>query len=52
MELAVAAFPKAKALSSERVQFELAGTYSLGIVFDFRRQIALVKFVGTVLSRC
>jgi mRNA interferase HigB len=42
------AFPKAKVLSGERVRFEIAGgNYRLVAAFDFRRQIAFVKFVGT-----
>jgi mRNA interferase HigB len=40
--------PKAKLLNRERVRFEVAGgNYRLVIAFDFRRQIAFVKFVGT-----
>lgn len=46
-EPAVATFPKAKALNSERMRFEFAGTYSLRVIFDFRRQITLVEFIGT-----
>ena len=35
-------------LNGERVRFEIAGGYFRMIVaFDFRRQIAFVKFVGT-----
>jgi len=42
------AAPKAKVLNSERVRFEIAGgNYRLVAAFDFRRQIAFVKFVGT-----
>jgi mRNA interferase HigB len=42
------AAPKAKVLSRERVRFEIAGgNYRLVVAFDFRRQIAFVKFVGT-----
>lgn len=45
---AQAAFSKAKALSGERVRFEIAGgDYRLIVAFDFRRAIAFVKFVGT-----
>ena len=41
-------FSKAKVLNGERVRFEIAGGYFRMIVaFDFRRQIAFVKFVGT-----
>ena|ERR1700753_262138 len=42
------AAPKAKVLNRERVRFEIAGgNYRLVVAFDFRRQIAFVKFVGT-----
>ena len=42
------AAPKAKVLNRERVRFEVAGgNYRLVAAFDFRRQIAFVKFVGT-----
>ena len=35
-------------LNDERVRFEIAGgNYRLIAAFDFRRQIAFVKFVGT-----
>lgn len=44
----VACFPKAKALNNERVRFEVSGgDYRLIVAFDFRRQIAFVKFLGT-----
>ena len=40
--------PKAKALNGERVRFEVAGgNHRLIVAFDFRRQVAFVKFVGT-----
>lgn len=43
-----AAAPKAKVLNRERVRFEIAGgNYRLVVAFDFRRQIAFVKFIGT-----
>jgi mRNA interferase HigB len=43
-----AAFPKAKVLNGERVRFEVAGgDYRLIAAFDFRRQIAFIKFIGT-----
>jgi mRNA interferase HigB len=43
-----AAAPKAKVLNRERVRFEVAGgNYRLVASFDFRRQIAFVKFIGT-----
>lgn len=42
------AAPKAKVLNRERVRFEVGGgSYRLIAAFDFRRQIAFVKFVGT-----
>ena len=42
------AAPKAKVLNRERVRFEVAGgNYRLAAAFDFHRQIAFVKFVGT-----
>ena len=42
------AAPKAKVLNCERVRFEVAGgNYRLVVAFDFRRQIAFVKFIGT-----
>jgi mRNA interferase HigB len=42
------AAPKAKVLNRERVRFEVAGgNYRLVVAFDFRRQSAFVKFVGT-----
>ena len=48
MEDVQRASPKAKVLNRERVRFEVAGgNYRLVIAFDFRRQIAFVKFIGT-----
>src|SRR5262249_45527791 len=42
------AAPKAKVLNRERIRFEIAGgNYRLVSAFDFRRQIAFVKFIGT-----
>jgi mRNA interferase HigB len=42
------AVPTAKVLNGERVRFEVAGgNYRLVVAFDFRRQIAFVKFIGT-----
>jgi mRNA interferase HigB len=42
------AAPKAKVLNRERARFEIAGgNYRLVVAFDFRRQIAFVKFIGT-----
>jgi len=41
-------FSKAKVLNAERVRFEIGGgDYRLIVAFDFRRQIAFVKFLGT-----
>lgn len=43
-----ATFPKAKVLNAERVRFEIAGgNYRMIVAFDFVRQIAFIKFVGT-----
>jgi len=42
------AAPKAKVLNRDRVRFEVAGgSYRLVAAFDFRRQIAFVKFIAT-----
>ncbi len=42
------AAPKSKVLNRERVKFEVAGgNYRLVVAFDFRRQAAFVKFIGT-----
>jgi len=42
------AAPKCKALNRERVRFQVAGgNYRLVVAFDFRRQAAFVKFIGT-----
>jgi mRNA interferase HigB len=42
------AAPKSKVLNRDRVRFEVAGgDYRLIAAFDFRRQIAFVKFIGT-----
>ncbi|MGL4637771.1 MAG: type II toxin-antitoxin system HigB family toxin [Beijerinckiaceae bacterium] len=42
------AFPKAKVLNAERVRFEIAGgQFRLIVAFDFPRQIAFIKFIGT-----
>lgn len=44
----LADFSKAKALNGERVRFEVAGgDYRLIVAFDFPRQAAFVKFIGT-----
>jgi mRNA interferase HigB len=43
-----AAFSSAVVLNGERVRFEIAGgNCRLIAAFDFRRQIAFVKFLGT-----
>jgi mRNA interferase HigB len=43
-----AAFPKAKVLNGERARFEIqGGDFRLIAAFDFARQIAFVKFIGT-----
>jgi mRNA interferase HigB len=40
--------PKAKVLNGERARFEVAGgNYRLVVAFDFPRQIAFIKFLGT-----
>ena len=42
------AFSKAKALNGERVRFEIAGgNYRLIVAFNFKTQVAFIKFVGT-----
>ena len=42
------AAPKSRVLNRERVRFEVAGgNYRLVVAFDFRRQVAFVKFIGT-----
>ena len=42
------AAPKCKALNGERVRFEVVGgNYRLVVAFDFRRQAAFIKFIGT-----
>lgn len=43
-----AAFSSAVVLNRERVRFEIAGgNYRLIAAFDFKRQVAFVKFLGT-----
>ncbi len=43
-----ATFSKAKVLNGERVRFEVAGgNYRMIAAFDFTRQIAFVKWLGT-----
>ena len=42
------AFSKSKVLNGERVRFEVAGgDYRMIVAFDFGRQIAFIKFLGT-----
>jgi mRNA interferase HigB len=42
------AAPKCKVLNRERVRFEVAGgKYRLVVAFDFLRQAAFVKFLGS-----
>ena len=42
------AFPNAKVLNAERVRFEIAhNTFRLIVAFNFRAQIAFVKFIGS-----
>lgn len=42
------ASPKCKALNGERVRFEVAGgNYRQVVAFDFHRQTAFIKFIGT-----
>jgi mRNA interferase HigB len=42
------ASPKCKVLNRERVRFEVAGgNYRLVVAFDFPRQVAFIKFIGT-----
>jgi mRNA interferase HigB len=48
MEEVQKAAPRVKVLNRERIRFEIAGgNYHLVAAFDFRRQIAFVKFIGT-----
>jgi mRNA interferase HigB len=43
-----ASFSKAKVLNGERVRFEVrGGDYRMIVAFDFGRQIAFIKFLGT-----
>ena len=42
------AAPKCNALNGERVRFEVVGgNYRLVVAFDFHRQAAFIKFIGT-----
>lgn len=41
-------FSKSKGLNAERVRFEIqGGNYRLIVAFDFNRQVAFIKFIGT-----
>ena len=45
---AQSALSKAKVLNGERVRFDIGGgAYRLVVAFDFKRQIAFIKFLGT-----
>ena len=42
------AAPKAKILHGERARFEVAGgNFRMIVAFDFAREIAFIKFIGT-----
>lgn len=42
------AAPNAKILNGERARFEVAGgNFRMIVAFDFRREIAFIKFIGT-----
>jgi mRNA interferase HigB len=44
----VRSFPRAKTINGERVRFPVhGGAYRLIVAFDFERQTAFVKFIGT-----
>ena len=44
----LADFSKAKTLNGERVRFDIGGgDYRLIVAFDFPRQAAFIKFIGT-----
>jgi mRNA interferase HigB len=48
MDQLQAAFAKAKVLNADRVRFDIAGgDYRLIAAFNFRLQIAFVKFIGS-----
>ena len=36
-----------KVVSGERVRFEIGDNYRMVVAFDFKREIAYIKFVGT-----
>ena len=40
--------PKARILNGERARFEIAGgNFRMIVAFDFAREIAFIKFIGT-----
>jgi mRNA interferase HigB len=48
MDEVMLSFSKAKAINGERARFEIAGgDYRLIVAFNFGRQWAYVKFIGT-----
>ena len=48
MQDVLKSFSKARILNSERARFEISGgNFRLIAAFDFRAQIAFVKFIGT-----
>ena len=48
MKMGTIASPWRYDLKRDRVRFEVAGgNYRLAAAFDFRRQVAFVKFIGT-----
>ncbi|MBX3484762.1 type II toxin-antitoxin system HigB family toxin [Phenylobacterium sp.] len=48
MSEAANAFAKAKSVGGDRLRYDLVGgDYRLIVAFDFARQIAFVKFLGT-----
>ena len=48
MSEAANAFSRAKSVSGDRIRYDLVGgDYRLIVAFDFVRQIAFVKFIGT-----
>ncbi len=41
-------FSKSKGINANRVRFEVqGGNYRLIVAFDFKRQVAFIKFIGT-----
>ncbi len=44
----VRSFPRAKTINAERVRFPVhGGAYRMIVAFDFERQTAFIKFIGT-----